>query len=86
MEEVSISGINELVRKSKTPEGLTPEEKEEQAALRKAYVLAIRRNLRGQLEQIDLKNPDGSVTSVKEMHDKKHRAEEYHGLRMDEDR
>ena len=77
MEEVSIKRINELARKSKTPEGLTEEEKEEQAALRKAYVLAIRRNLRGQLEQIDLKNPDGSITSVKEMHDKKYETHEY---------
>ena len=77
MEEVSIKRINELARKSKTPEGLTAEEKEEQAALRTAYVLAIRRNLRGQLEQIDLKNPDGSITSVKEMHEKKYGAHEY---------
>lgn len=77
MEEVSIKRINELARKAKTAEGLTAEEKEEQAALRKAYVLAIRRNLRGQLEQIDLKNPDGSITSVKEMHDKKYDAHEY---------
>ena len=77
MEEVSIKRINELARKSKTPEGLTAEEKEEQAALRKAYVLAIRRNLRGQLEQIDLKNPDGSISSVKEMHDKKYGIHEY---------
>ena len=77
MEEVSIARINELARKSKTPEGLTAEEKEEQAALRKAYVLAIRRNLRGQLESIDLKNPDGSITSVKEEHDKKYGLGEY---------
>ena len=33
MEEVSISRINELARKSKTPEGLTPEEKEERGVL-----------------------------------------------------
>ena len=83
MEEVSIRRINELARKSKTPEGLTEEEKEEQAALRKAYVLAIRRNLRGQLEEIDLKNPDGSITSVKEMHDKKYHEGEYRTEKRD---
>jgi len=71
MDELNIARINELARKQKTPEGLTPAEKEEQAELRKAYVAAIRRNLRAQLENVDLVNPDGSVTSVKEQHDSK---------------
>lgn len=60
-----IQRINELYHKSKT-EGLTPEEKEEQARLRGAYIAAVRKNLRANLEQIDIKNPDGSVESVKD--------------------
>ena len=45
MEQVKIDRINELARKSKTEAGLTPEEKEEQAALRQEYVAAVRANL-----------------------------------------
>ena len=60
-----IARINELYHKSKT-EGLTPEEKEEQAHLRGAYITAIRKNLRANLERIEIKNPDGSVEMVKD--------------------
>ena len=41
MTEKEIQRINELYHKSKK-EGLTPEEKREQAALREAYIQAIR--------------------------------------------
>ena len=41
--EKDIARINELYRKSKS-EGLTPEEKEEQAVLRGAYIAAVREN------------------------------------------
>ena len=34
MEKEKINRINELAKKQKSPEGLTPEEKTEQAALR----------------------------------------------------
>lgn len=64
MEESRITRINELYHKSQK-EGLTPEEKEEQARLRKEYIAAIRGNLRGTLENISLVNPDGSVTELK---------------------
>jgi len=77
MDELNIQRINELARKQKTAEGLTQAEKEEQAELRKAYVAAIRRNLRAQLDNIDLINPDGSVSSAKEEHDKKFGKGEY---------
>ena len=50
MEQVKIDRINELARKSKTEAGLTPEEKEEQAALRQEYVAAVRANLTAQLD------------------------------------
>ena len=40
------------------------EEKEEQAALRKEYIQTIRANLRGQLNNISIKEPDGSITDL----------------------
>jgi uncharacterized protein YnzC (UPF0291/DUF896 family) len=64
MDEKDIKRINELYHKQK--EGtLTPEEKEEQSALRKAYIDSIKNNLTVQLESISIKNPDGSITKVK---------------------
>ncbi len=65
MNETRINRINELYGKSKN-EGLTPEEKEEQAKLRAEYVAAVRANLRGTLEQISIVEPDGSITELKD--------------------
>ena len=62
--EKDIASINELYRKSKS-EGLTPEEKEEQAVLRGAYIAAARENLRGHLENMKIQNPDGTIVDVK---------------------
>lgn len=63
MDGLNIERINELARKSKTV-GLTEEEKEEQAVLRKAYIASFRRNLRAQLDNIDIKEPDGSIVNL----------------------
>ena len=60
-----IKRINELYHKSKA-EGLTPEEKEEQARLRQEYIQNVRANLRGQLNQISIQNEDGSITNLGE--------------------
>lgn len=57
--------INELYHKSQS-EGLTEAEKEEQAALRQAYVANVRANLRGQLDNISIVEKDGSVTKLSE--------------------
>lgn len=65
MEQGKLNRINELARKSKST-GLTEEEKKEQAALRKEYIALVHNNLRGQLENITLLNPDGSVTHLKD--------------------
>lgn len=46
-----IDRINELARKSKGT-GLTPEEKEEQAGLRKEYLEKFREHFKGHLESI----------------------------------
>lgn len=64
MDDNKLARINELYKKSQN-EGLTAEEKQEQVDLRSEYVQAIRKNLRGTLNQISLLNPDGSVTELK---------------------
>lgn len=70
MDELQIQRINELARKSKS-EGLTTAEKEEQASLRREYIEAIRMNLRGQLNNIDVKEKDGSITNLGEKYGNK---------------
>lgn len=52
--------INALAQKSRTPEGLTPDEKEEQATLRQAYVAAIKASLTAQLDNTYIVEPDGT--------------------------
>lgn len=65
MNDLDIARINELYHKSKTPEGLTPEEKIEQAELRGAYLAAIRRNISAQIDTIKIQEPDGTIREVK---------------------
>ena len=52
--------INELARKSRTPEGLTPAEQEEQQRLRAEYVAAVRKNVEMQLNNTYIVEPDGT--------------------------
>ena len=66
-----IDRINALAHKSKTPGGLTPEEKEEQAALRQEYVAAYRQSLRSTLEHTTILRPDGSTQKVSDLKKKK---------------
>ena len=49
MEQKKIDRINELAKKAKTPEGLTPEELEERTALRQEYLDSVLGNLRREL-------------------------------------
>lgn len=70
MDEKKIARINELYRKSKA-EGLTAEELREQTLLRKEYIEAFRRNLRSQLDNIDIKEVDGSITNLGEKYGEK---------------
>ena len=60
MEQAKIDRINELARKSRTPAGLTPEEKREQAALRQEYVAAVRASFTAQLDSTYIQYPDGT--------------------------
>ncbi len=71
MQIPGIERINELYHKSQTV-GLTDEEKKEQLKLRKEYIQAVRGNLKNQLNQIDIKESDGSITNLGERYgDKK---------------
>lgn len=65
MNEEKIARINELSRKSKA-EGLTEEEKKEQAILRQEFIASFRNNLKAQLDNIDVVNSDGSVENLGE--------------------
>ena len=70
MSELNIDRINELAKKSKTV-GLTEAEKEEQQRLRQADIQAFRRNLRSQLNNIDIQEADGSITNLGEKYGRK---------------
>ena len=63
MDASRIDRINELYHKSQAV-GLTDQEKEEQARLRQEYVAAIRGSLRNNLNNISIKEPDGSITDL----------------------
>lgn len=70
MDDKKLARINALARKSKA-EGLTAAEKEEQAELRREYIEAVRQNLRGQLNNIDVIDKDGKVENLGEKYGKK---------------
>lgn len=65
MNSKTIERINILARKAKT-EGLSEEEKAEQAKLRREYIEAMKMNLRSQLDNIDIKEADGTVVNLGE--------------------
>lgn len=56
---MNIERINELSKKSKT-QGLTAEEKEEQARLRREYIDSVVGNLRSQLDNTYVIDKDGN--------------------------
>lgn len=60
MEQKKIDRINFLAKKSKTSEGLTEEEKAEQAALRREYVASFKRSLTAQLDNTYLVDEQGN--------------------------
>lgn len=70
MDNEKIDRINTLAHKAKSV-GLTEEEKKEQAELRKEYLVAVRQNLKAQLNNIDVKEKDGSVTNLGEKYGRK---------------
>ena len=60
MEQHKIDRINELARKAKNEEGLTPEELAERDALRREYIDAHRESLIRHLENTYIQYPDGT--------------------------
>ena len=70
MDNIKIDRINTLAHKAKSV-GLTEEEKKERDALRKEYIATIRMNLRSQLDNIGIKEEDGSITNLGEKYGRK---------------
>ena len=60
-----VARINELSHKSKTPEGLTPEEKEEQMHLRGKYIASIRDNLTATLDNSSVVDEKGNKRKLR---------------------
>ena len=63
MDEV-IARINELARKVKAGETLSPQETEERAKLRRMYIDSVVGNLKGELENTSIVYPDGTKKKV----------------------
>ncbi|MCX4268239.1 MAG: DUF896 domain-containing protein [Lachnospiraceae bacterium] len=63
MNDEKIARINELYHKSKR-EGLTEEEKKEQAVLRYEYIQAVKNNLRSTLDSVSIQEADGTITDL----------------------
>ena len=59
MDKAQIERINELARKKKSV-GLTPEETEEQQALRAQYLKEFRENMEATLKAVRVEQEDGS--------------------------
>ena len=55
-----IARINELARKVKSGETLTPEELAERDKLRRSYIDSVKANLVGHLENTSIVRPDGT--------------------------
>ena len=63
MTQEKIDRINELARKKKTV-GLTEEELQEQAVLRREYIESYKQSLVSQLENTYIVEPDGTKRKV----------------------
>lgn len=65
MKEEDIDRINELARKAKTV-GLTPEENEERAVLRRAYIDSVVGDLRQQLDNTYIVDSKGNKRKLRQ--------------------
>ncbi|MBD5148731.1 MAG: DUF896 domain-containing protein [Oscillibacter sp.] len=65
MDQKKIDRINALARKSRES-GLTEEEKQEQALLRREYVDSVVGNLKSQLDTITIVDEKGRKTKLKQ--------------------
>lgn len=66
---LNIARINELAKKAKTV-GLTEEEKQEQAVLRKEYIQSVVGNLRGQLDSTYVVDENNNKVKVADFNKK----------------
>lgn len=73
--EEKTNRINELYHKSQK-EGLNDAEKEEQKQLRADYIASVRANLRGQLNNVNIQEMDGSITNLGEKYGAKNEGNE----------
>ena len=64
MEPEKIARINELAKKRKGPEGLTPEEEAERAALHREYIDAHKQQLIAHLDNTSVQYPDGRKVQI----------------------
>ena len=69
MTQEKIDRINALARKQKA-EGLTEEEKTEQAVLRREYIEDFKKSLVGQLENTYVVRPDGTKEKLADINKK----------------
>ena len=65
MEKEKLERINALARKSRTEEGLTDEERAEQAALREEYILEFRASMTGILDNTYIQRENGAREKLK---------------------
>ena len=65
MEQKKIDRINELARRVKAGDALTPEELAERDALRKEYIASVKASLTGQLDNTYFVDPDGTKHKLK---------------------
>ena len=65
MDQKKIDRINELARRVKAGETLTPEELSERDALRREYIDSVKASLTGQLDRTYFVDPDGTRHRLK---------------------
>jgi len=65
MDQVKIDRINELARRVKAGEALSPEELSERDALRREYIASVKASLTGQLDNTYFVDPDGTKHKLK---------------------
>ena len=82
MDPKKIARINELAKKKKT-EGLTAEEKVEQAKLREEYIEGYRRSVRHHIEGIKIVDEDGNDVTPEKLRQVQ-REKGLHGRSLDE--
>ena len=65
MDQRKIDRINELARRVKAGETLSPEELSERDSLRREYIESVKANLTGQLENTYIVDEKGNKTRLK---------------------